>query len=47
MALLARAKELHRHSWFDDEDDLDDDHFMPSEWAKKASSTKVKRVAKP
>jgi hypothetical protein len=34
-------------SWFDDEDDLDDDHFMPSDWAKKASSTKGKRVAKP
>jgi hypothetical protein len=27
-------------SWWSDEDDLDDDdHFMPSDWAKKASST--------
>jgi hypothetical protein len=35
-------------SWWSDEDDLDDDdHFMPSDWAKKASSTKGKRVAKP
>jgi hypothetical protein len=35
-------------SWFDDEDDLDDDHhFMPSDWANKASSTKGKTVAKP
>jgi hypothetical protein len=35
-------------SWWSDEDDLDDDHhFMPSDWAKKASSIKGKRVAKP
>jgi hypothetical protein len=34
-------------SWLSNEDDLDDDHFMPSDWAKKASSTKGRRVAKP
>jgi hypothetical protein len=33
---------------FDDDDDLDDDnHFMPSDWAKKSSSTKGKSVAEP
>jgi hypothetical protein len=35
-------------SWLSDVDDLDDDdHFMPSDSAKKSSSTKGKRVAKP